>query len=471
MYQPTIGLEIHCELKTKNKMFCSCLNNASEIEPNKNICPICLGHPGCLPVINQEAVEKVVKLGLALNGKINIFSYFDRKSYFYPDLPKGFQISQYEKPLVHQASLNNIRIKRIHLEEDTGRLIHLKEDGREITLVDFNRAGIPLLELVTEPDFKNVEEVINFSRELQLILRYLDISEADMEKGQLRIEVNLSLNYGTKVELKNINSFKAVYEAIIYEIERQKKILEKGEKIIQETRGWNDKLKITETQRFKEEAHDYRYFKEPDLPPLNLEKFLDLDILKKNLIELPQEKRKRFKLEFNLNDKDIEILVNDKDLADYFEKVVSEYKFFLKEDNDFNLILNYLLTDLRSLMFENNVGFNQLKFKSESFAHLIYLLKIGKLNSRLTKDILREMFFTGEDPENLIEQKNINLIDSEKDLKDLILKVINENPKAVADYKKGKLNALQFLIGKTMALTKGQAQPEILEKLFKELLN
>ncbi len=471
MFQATIGLEIHCEVKTKNKMFCHCLNDASETQPNKNICPICLAHPGCLPVINQEAVEKVVKLGLALNGKINTFSYFDRKSYFYPDLPKGFQISQYEKPLVYEANLNNIRIKRIHLEEDTGRLVHLKENEKDLTLVDFNRAGVPLLELVTEPDFKNAEEVINFSKELQLILRYLDISEADMEKGQLRIEVNLSLNYGTKVELKNINSFKAVYEAINYEIKRQEKILKEGGKVIQETRGWNDKLKITESQRFKEEAHDYRYFKEPDLPPLNLEEFLDLKFLKDSLTELPQQKRIRFKLEYNLNDKDIEILVAEKTLADYFEKVISEYKNFLKEEKDYSLILNYLLTDLRSLMLENNINFEQLKFKPENFAHLIYLLKIGKLNSRLTKDILKEMFFSGEDPENLIQQKNINLIQDEVKLRDLVLKIINENPQAVADYKKGKLNAIKFLIGKAMALTKGQAQPENLEELFKKLID
>lgn len=469
MYQPTIGLEIHAEVKTKNKMFCFCLNNPIETIANKNICPICLVHPGCLPIINKEAVEKVVKLGLALEGKINPFCYFDRKSYFYPDLPKGFQISQYEKPLVINARLNGVRIRRIHLEEDTGRLIHSVFEDKSFTFVDFNRAGVPLLELVTEPDFKSADDVLSFVKDLQLILKYLEISEADMEKGQMRIEVNLSLDYGTKVELKNINSFKAVYDAINYEINRQRKILLQGGKIIQETRGFNSDLKITESQRLKEEAHDYRYFREPDLPPLDLS-FLNLEYIRKTLIELPKAKKERFIKEYNLKENDVDLIIEDKKLADYLEKVISEYNFFSKDKN-YDLIINYLLTDLRSLMLEGKIDFDRLKIKPEHFAHLIYLLKSNQLNSRLAKDILKEMFFSGLDPTQIMKEKNLRVIKNENDLELIIKEVIEENEKAVLDYKKGKVNALKFLIGKIMALTKGQAEPEVLEKLLKKILD
>ena len=281
MYKPVIGLEIHTELKTKTKMFCGCLNDSEEKNPNVNVCPICLAHPGTLPTINGKAVKFVLKLGMALNAQIPEFSKFDRKNYFYPDLPKGYQISQYDKPLVEGGELKGLKITRIHLEEDTGRLLHA-QDGKS-SLVDFNRAGVPLMELVTEPDIKSGEEAMSFAKELQLIMRYLGISDADMEKGQMRVEANISLaeggeRFGTKVEIKNLNSFKAVGESIDYEIKRQSEVLDKGEKVRQETRGWNEFKGITVSQRSKEEAHDYRYFPEPDLPPLDLKK-MDLEKL------------------------------------------------------------------------------------------------------------------------------------------------------------------------------------------------
>jgi len=325
-YKPTIGLEIHIRLDTKTKMFCPCKNDPDENQPNVNICPICLAHPGTLPTINEEAVRKVVLFGLALGGKIAKKTNFDRKSYFYPDLPKGFQISQYDNPLVSGGELKEIRITRIHLEEDAGRLVHTEGDFVEegmskSSLVDYNRAGTPLAELVTEPDLGSAKQVVGFARELQLISRYLGISDADMEKGEMRIEANVSLNMGTRVELKNINSFRVVSQAIGYEIARQKKLLERGEKVIQETRGWNAKNQKTWSQRSKEEAHDYRYFPEPDLPPLDLSEW-DLENMKAELPELPEAKRNRFAKEFELKMEDVEPLINNKHEAEYFEEII-----------------------------------------------------------------------------------------------------------------------------------------------------
>ena len=480
MYKPTIGLEIHIELKTKSKMFCSCFNNPEEKNPNVNICPICLGHPGVLPTINKEAVLKVIKLGLALKGRIGKNFHFDRKNYFYPDLPKGYQISQYENPLVEGGELAGIRIRRIHLEEDTGRLLHeieggFSENSKKASYVDFNRAGVPLMELVTEPDIKSAEEAVFFGKELQLILRYLDISNADMEKGQMRIEANISLSdknlqkLGTKVEVKNINSFKAVYEAIQYELKRQEKILEEGGEIYQETRGWDDLKKETISQRTKEEAHDYRYFFEPDLPLFDLNVF-NLELIKKELPELPAEKRERFVREFGLDKTIVEILVSDKKVADYFEQAASELRLRVK-NTDYSLLTNYYITDLRGLMMEKGIGIDEININPEHFAHLVSLVEENKLSSRLAKDLLRKMAETGADPETIINSENLRVISSEQEIEEIVKEIIVQNPKALSDYKKGKVNALQFLIGQAMAKTKGQADPEKLKKVFEKFIN
>ncbi len=480
MYIPTIGLEIHVELKTKTKMFCSCLNDPDEKHPNTNVCPICLGHPGTLPVINKVAVEAVVKLGLALGGNVAKDSHFDRKSYFYPDLPKGYQISQYEKPLVRGGMLKGVRIRRIHLEEDTGRLLHTSDDDNDdkraigpihrhsYSLVDFNRAGVPLMELVTEPDIKNAEEAVNFAKELRLIMRYLDISDADMEKGQMRIEANVSLDQGTKVELKNINSFNAVYDAIRYELERQEKLLTSGKKVIQETRGWNEAKGVTESQRTKEEAHDYRYFPEPDLPPLELSSS-DIDRLRSKIPELPEAKRHRFVQEFGFNLGDVEVLIEDKTAAEFFEEAASELKTRLPFTN-YQLLYNYFTSDLRGLMNEKGIGFNELKITPEHFAHLVAMVEMGELGSRLAKDILLKMFETGEDPEVLKREEKLEFISNEEELRLLAEEIIKNNPKAVEDYKKGKEAAVQFLIGQVMAKTHGQANPEITKRILEKLL-
>ena len=479
-YQPTVGLEIHIELKTKTKMFCGCFNDSDERHPNINVCPICLAHPGVLPTINKKAVESVLKLGLALNSKIPKISKFDRKNYFYPDLPKGYQISQYDKPLVLDGELNGVRITRIHLEEDTGRLVH-SPDGKS-SLVDFNRAGIPLMELVTEPDIESGKEAVAFAKELQLILRYLEISDADMEKGQMRVEVNISLRentdkhglengltrMGTKVEIKNLNSFKAVEESIDYEIKRQSEILEKGEMVKQETRGWDDIKKRTVPQRTKEEAHDYRYFPEPDLPPLDLTKF-NLEELKISVPELPVQKRARFEKEYGLLANQTEILIEDRGLAQYFEESASELRTKLPIP-DYQLLLNYFSSDMRGLMNEQKITVKELNITPENFADLIVLLSKGEISSRLAKDILKEMFLTGLDPKQIIQQKGLTQISDDAIIERIIEEITRENPKAVEDYKKGQKNALQFLIGQAMKKLKGRADPKILKEAMENNL-
>ncbi len=484
MYSPTIGLEIHIQLKTKIKMFCGCLNAPDENNPNINICPICTGHPGTLPTVNKKAVELVLKLGMALNSEISEISKFDRKNYFYPDLPKGYQISQYDKPLVFGGKLNNIKITRIHLEEDTGALTHANLKSQisnlkgDYSLVNFNRAGVPLMELVTEPDIKSGKEAVEFAKELRLVLRYLEISDADMEKGQMRIEANISVSknseFGTKVEVKNLNSFRSVGEAIDYEMKRQAEILEKGEKIKHETRGWDEFKKKTEHQRLKEKAHDYRYFPEPDLPVLDLTKF-DLEKLRAEIPELPAKKRERFMKEFELAPEQTEILINEPRMAEYFEKSVSEFFSEIPEDGDKNkrvkIIFNYLTSDFKGLMNETGRDIDDIKIIPENFADLIVLIVKGEISSRLAKDILREMAASGLDPRRIIAEKGLAQISDKESILRAIKETIKINPKAVEDYKKGKGAALQFLIGQTMARLKGQANLELLKKLLAESLS
>lgn len=471
MYIPTIGLEIHAELRTKTKMFCACGNMPDVKEPNVNTCPVCLGHPGTLPVANEEAIKKVLKVGLALGGKLATTSHFDRKSYFYPDLPKGYQISQYEEPLVTGGMLHSVRITRIHLEEDTARLVH--DDKENATLVDFNRAGTPLMELVTEPDIKNADEAVAFARELQRILRYVGASDADMEKGHMRVEANISIakegeGFGTKVEVKNLNSFRAVAGAIVYELERQEKLLKGGKKVKQETRGWNEIDGETESQRSKESAHDYRYFPEPDLPPLDLSVW-DIETLKRELPELPEAKRKRFVAEYALAPEQVEFFIDEPAHADFFEATASEFKA-RRSKSDYTLLVNYFTSDLQGLLKEKGIPLVDAKVTPEHFAHLVSLVESGALSSRLAKDLLREVVETGEDPETLMAKSGKRLIGDAAELEGVVADVIKANPKAVEDYKKGKGNTLQFLVGAGMAKTKGQANPDLLRELFVKAL-
>jgi len=476
-YQPTIGLEIHVELNTKSKMFCSCPNDPEERHPNVNVCPICMGHPGVLPVINEDAVKKTIKTGLALNCQIPEYSKFDRKNYFYPDLPKGYQISQYDTPLCEDGFLmingRKIRIKRVHLEEDTGRLVHEKD----YSLVDFNRAGIPLMELVTKPDLRSVKEARKFAEEFQLILRYLGVSNADMEKGQLRIEANISLRrrsskLGTKVEIKNLNSFRALARALNYEIERQEKILKAGKKVIQETRGWNEIRGATLSQREKEEAHDYRYFPEPDLPPLRFTKE-EIKEIGAEIPELPQQRGKRLKKEYKLKNLETEFFVQNKDLGEYFEKVVSEFEPRLSPERLSKLIklaTNYLITDLQGLLKGASVSGEDFLITPENFAEFISLIAEEKISSKIAKTVLEEMFKTGADPSHIIKEKGLSLVTNEAEIEKIIKEVISKNQKAVLDFKKGKTVAVQFLIGQAMAATKGRANPKIVSKILQKIL-
>ncbi len=476
-YEPTIGLEIHAELKTRTKMFCDSLNDPDEKRPNVNVCPVCLGHPGTLPTINKKAVEAVIRVGLALGGKINPETKFDRKNYFYPDLPKGYQISQYNKPLVEGGELLGKRIRRIHLEEDAGNLVHssqfmvhspaheLRTTNHEpASLVDFNRAGVPLMELVTEPDFTSAEEVVAFARELQLILRYLGASDADMERGQMRIEANVSLNMGTKTELKNINSFRFVSEAVAYELKRQEELLARGEKLAQETRGWDEAKQKTVSQRSKEEAHDYRYFPEPDLPPFETKVF-EPEKLKALLPELPAAKRVRFAKEYSLNEKQVETLVGEPALAEFFEEAASEAQFIV-HGSKFMVLFNYLTSDLRGLMNESGTSFEDSKINPEHLAHLVVLIEKGKIGSRQAKDVLKKMFETGLDPEDIVKQEGLETVSDTSELEVIVKEIIEKNQKAVEDYKKGKAASLQFLIGQAMARLRGRGNPEVLKEIF-----
>ncbi|MBU2082325.1 Asp-tRNA(Asn)/Glu-tRNA(Gln) amidotransferase subunit GatB [Patescibacteria group bacterium] len=480
-YEPVIGLEIHAELKTKTKMFCACKNDPDEHHPNFNICPICTGQPGTLPVINREAVDKVIKVGLALKSKIPEITKWDRKNYFYPDLPKGYQISQYDKPICLGGELSipgiakKIKITRVHLEEDTGRLIHFGHIGH--SLVDFNRAGVPLMELVTEPDITSGKEAVAFAQELQLALRYLGVSDADMEKGQLRVEANLSLKpvgakeLGTKVEVKNLNSFKAVRDAIDFEIKRQTKILERGEKIVQQTYGWNESKGETVLQRTKEESHDYRYFPEPDLPLLktNVELVKEIET---GLPELPSGKRKRFKSEYGLTDNQINILVNNKKLAGFFENVLSELMNLESGDKNklANLSANYILGDFLGLLNKSSAEVDDTRITAEDFAELVGLVHKGDITTSAAKEVLKEMWATGKDPSNIIDEKDLGQVQDTDELKKAAEKIISKNQAAVADYKKGKEASLQFLIGQVMAVTRGKANPEIISDILKKLL-
>jgi aspartyl-tRNA(Asn)/glutamyl-tRNA(Gln) amidotransferase subunit B len=474
-YFPTIGLEIHVELKTNSKMFCSCSNPSETAEPNSLVCPICLGHPGTLPVINKRAMEMVIMVGLALNCEINEQTFFDRKNYFYPDLPKGYQISQHFTPICTNGYLEvegkKIRIREVHLEEDTCKLIHSKKDNS--SLIDCNRSGVPLMELVTEPDIESAEQTAKFGQELHLLFRYLGVSEADMEKGEMRIEANVSLSsqkgkLGTKVELKNINSFKAVKKALSYEIERQAKKLAAGQSIVQQTRGWDDEKGITVVQRTKETAEDYRYFPEPDLPLLNIKKEY-IEELRKKLPELPWQRRQRLSEQYQFLD-NIEVLVQNKELGDYFEKTISHFSSDLHCRDLKKLIklsFNYLTSDLKGLLLEKK----EISIEPKEFAQLMTMVYESKISSRVAKDVLKEMFETNRGAMEIIEQKDLAQTSDEAEIEKIVGLVIKQNPQPVSDYQQGKETALQFLIGQVMRKSRGKTDPKIVEKLLKQVLS
>jgi len=490
-YKPTIGMEIHVELKTYTKMFCDCLNETwkigvEDLPPNKNICPICLGHPGTLPVANKQAIEFVIKAGLALNCEIADKSKFDRKNYFYPDLPKGYQISQYDLPLCKNGVIelkdDKVGITRIHLEEDTGKLIHVK-DG---SLVDYNRAGVPLMELVSEPDIISGEQAKEYCQELQAIFRELNISDANMEKGQMRCEVNISVSkddkLGTKVEIKNLNSFKAVERAINFEIKRQEKLLEESREVLQETRGWDEDKNETYVQRIKEGSADYRYFPEPDIPPIDFSKGSDIDIQKlaREIPELPQAKKERFKTEYGFKLADAKILTSNPMLADYAENIISELKIWLEDIGEFEgtqeeiweqnkhkitkLISTWLVNKFTGILTAKKISFVDNKITAENFAEFITMILTHKVSARNATVLLERMLETGGDPSNILEDEDLS--SGDLDLEKLVTEIINKNPVEAEKVKAGNPSLIKFFIGQAMKESRGKTDPKQTEELF-----
>ena len=460
-YLITIGLEIHAELKTQSKMWCGCKNAPDSTTPNIHICPVCMAEPGTLPVANLEAIKKVTQVGLALGAEIADFTEFDRKNYFYPDIPKGYQISQYKFPIVSKGQLAGVDITRVHLEEDTAKSMH---DQGSYTLIDFNRAGVPLMELVTEACIHSAEQASTFAKELQLILRTLDASDANMEMGQMRVEVNFSVSkdpnkLGTKVEVKNLNSFKSVEKAIEYEYKRHTSLLDAGraDEIVQETRGWDEVKQATFSQRKKENAHDYRYFPDPDLPKLYLHSLFDLEMLKSNLPELPSARRGRLQI-LGLKDETIEVLVNDIELSHYFDNVTKDSP----KDNTL-LVANYLTSDIVGLMNkDSSLAFPKPEFMSE----LISMNISGELSSRGVKDVLPVLLKENRSPRTIADEKGLIQKNDPKVLEAIVDSIIASNQTQWQEYLAGNEKLLMFFVGQAMKESKGSGNPSVIAQII-----
>lgn len=474
-YEPTIGMEVHVELNTASKMFCGCSAEAFGTPPNTHICPICLGMPGMLPVVNERAVRYTVMTGLALNCSTQAHNVFARKNYFYPDLPKGYQISQYELPLCRDGYLDidvgdqirRICIRRVHLEEDTGKLTH----GDGYSLVDFNRAGVPLMEIVSEADIGSADEAYAYVTRLRQIVRYLGVSSGDMEKGAMRCEVNLSLrpagsdDLGTKVEVKNLNSFRSVRSAIAFEIERQARLLEMGQRVTQVTMGWDEAAGVTREQRSKEEAHDYRYFPEPDLPPLNLEPAW-IEEVKASLPELPDARHERLVADYGLSRYDASVLVEDREVADYFERAVQVSGDPISP----KLVANWMTGELFRLMNDTGTAITEVKIRPEDLVALIAMVKAGTINQPAAKETFGLMWKTGRVPQEIVEERGLKQISDAGELVVIVAQVIADNPDPVAQFKAGKDTIIRFLIGQVMKATRGKANPQLAEQLLREQL-
>lgn len=477
-YEVVIGLEVHAELKTKTKIFCPCPTEFGG-EPNTHVCPVCLGLPGVLPVLNKRVLEYAVRAGLALNCEIAQFSKFDRKNYFYPDLPKAYQISQFDLPICIGGQLEievngetkNIGITRVHMEEDAGKLLHggATIASSQYSLVDYNRTGVPLIEIVSEPDMRSAEEAKAYLEKMKAILEYIDVSDVKMEQGSLRCDANISLRLvgaeelGTKTEIKNMNSFRSLQKAIEYEIERQEDILEEGGKIIQETRSWDEEKGVTVSMRSKEAAHDYRYFPDPDLVPIVVDSAW-VEEIKEALPELPDAKKERLIREMGLSDYDAGIITGSRALADFFDQVVTRY-------NEPKTVANWIMGEFLRLLNATNQEIDQTKISPESFAALLELQDKGTISGKMAKAVFEEMFETGKNPANIVKEKGMAQISDEGALISIIEKIIAANPKSVEDYKAGKGKAIGFLVGQVMKETKGQANPGAVNKLLIEKLD
>jgi len=473
-YEVIIGLEVHAELSTKTKMYCNC-STTFGADPNTHCCPICTGMPGVLPVLNERVVEYAVKAGLATNCEISRFSKQDRKNYFYPDLPKAFQTSQYDLPLCLGGHLDinvngqkkTIGITRIHIEEDAGKLIHDAYTGD--TLVDMNRCAVPLIEIVSEPDIRSADEAVAYMQTLKSILEYLEVCDCKMQEGSLRCDVNLSVRpvgqkeFGTRTETKNLNSFKAIHNSIEFEIKRQIEVLENGGKIYQEIRRFDDAKGIGYAMRTKEDAHDYRYFPEPDLAPIILSDEY-VDNIKNNLPEMPHIKKERYIKEFGLPEYDAEILTSSLKTANFFEKTNAIC-------NNPKTVSNWIMGDMARMLNEKEMEIDESKVTEENLAELIMLMDKGTISSKIAKTVFEEMFETGENAKDIVEKKGLVQMSDEGAIKEICQKVVDANPQSIIDYKAGKDRAIGFLVGQIMKETKGKANPQIVNKILLEIIN
>ena len=476
-YEAVIGLEVHVQIKTASKMFCKCPNHYGA-EPNTLVCPVCMGHPGVLPTPNREAIRKTVAAGLMTSCRIPNKSKFDRKSYFYPDMPKNYQLTQYDMPFCLAGKIHicgtgfsgeemadkYIGLTRIHLEEDVAKSTHFGD----CTGVDFNRAGVPLMEIVSEPDMRSADEAYAYLTALKQIMQYGDIGNCDMEKGQMRCDVNISIRhkgdekFGTKVELKNLNSFRAVHRAINYEIKRQIVILESGGEVEQETRGWNDDSGESYLMRGKENANDYRYFPEPDLMPVLLSDE-DIEEIRKSLPELPEQKRSRYISEYQLTAYDAHVLTLDKQFADYFEAAA-------KHTKSPKLAANWIIGDFMRLLGETKTELADCKIKPESLAAMVDMIQSGAINGKIAKTVFEEMFQTGGNPAEIVKAKGLVQVSDESAIASFVDQVIAANPAQVQQYKEGKTAVIQYLVGQVMKTSRGKANPQMVLKLLKEKL-
>ena len=481
-YEPVIGLEVHAELETKSKMFCGCpVVDSTVAEPNISVCPICAGMPGVLPVVNRQAVEYALRVALALECEIAPTSIFARKNYFYPDLPKGYQISQYEQPLAVNGQLaiftsqgeKVIHIRRVHLEEDTGKLTHVHANGSEeeaYSLVDLNRAGVPLLEIVSEPDMRSAEEVRAYATALRSLLRYLQVNSGDMQKGIMRIEPNVSVRpagterLGTRTEIKNLNSFRALERSVAFEIERQSELLRTGQSVVQQTLGWDEGRGVTVAQRSKEEAHDYRYFPEPDLPPLVVETEW-VEAVRSSLPELPAAKMHRFQEQYGLGAYDAEVLVAEPAVADYFEQTAAA-----APDSTPKVAANWISGELFSLLNQAGTDIQATRITPQALAELIEMVVHGEINQSTAKAVLGEMFMTGKAAGEIVSEKGLRQISDEGFIAGLVSQVLEENPEQVQTYLSGKETVSRWLFGQTMRAAKGRANPQVIQaELDKQL--
>lgn len=483
-YETVIGLEVHSHLKTVSKMFCGCSTEFGS-DPNSNICPVCTGQPGVMPVLNEKAVQFIVKAGLALNCKINTHSIFARKQYFYPDMPKNYQISQYELPVCEDGWIEvevngekkKIRIKRIHLEEDAGKLLHaIGNRELDYSLVDLNRASMPLIEIVSEADMRSPDEAYAYLSKLKSIIEYLEVSECNMEEGKFRCDANISLRpvgqkeFGTKAELKNMNSLANVKEALEYEVDRQTDVLSGGGKVVQETRLWNANKGITDSMRRKEEAHDYRYFPEPDLVPLALDNSF-IENIKKEIPELSEQRKQRYIEQLGLPEYDAGVLTADKQLADYYERALNSIDKKLEIKDTAKPVSNWVMTDLLGFLNKDGLAIAQSPVSAENLGKMVELILNNTISGKIAKKVFEEMTKSGKSPEIIVKEKGLVQITDENAIAKFCEEAINENQKAVAEYKGGKQQAIGSLVGLVMKKTQGKANPQIVNKILKEKLS